>query len=169
MVLVSGATGGVGTFAVQLAAATGAAVLGTAATDEAARTLRSLGATGTVDHTGDLAVAVRGVAPRGVTAVIHAAGDAGGLFPLLAAGGRFASALGATQDQSGRDDITVTPVLATATRDKLTALLGQVAAGTLQATIAATYPLSDAPDALTAFGAHKIGKVVVSVDRGSGA
>lgn len=129
VVLVSGATGGVGTFAVQLAAATGAAVLGTAATDEAAQTLRSLGATATVDHTGDLASAVRKVAPQGITAVVHAAGAAGALFPLLAPGGRFASALGATQDQSGRDDITVAPVLAQATRDKLTALLGQVAAG----------------------------------------
>lgn len=55
------------------------------------------------------------------------------------------------------------PVLPLATVDKLTWLLGQLAAGTLRATIAATYPFSEATAALAAFGGHKIGRIVVTI------
>ena len=67
--LISGATGGVGVFAVQLSAATGATVLGTARPDFA-DSLRGLGTAHTVDYTGDLATAVNHAASDGVTAVV---------------------------------------------------------------------------------------------------
>ena len=54
-VLISGATGGVGAFAIQLAKARGAAVLATARPGEEAAFVRGLGADATVDYAGDLA------------------------------------------------------------------------------------------------------------------
>src|SRR5664280_2195060 len=107
-VVVSGATGGVGAFAVQLAAARGARVVATARPGGATEFVRSLGAADVVDYTGDLAVALRAVTPDGVTKVVHAAGDPAVLGSLLVANGQFASVVGATAEQVGREDVTVT-------------------------------------------------------------
>jgi NADPH:quinone reductase-like Zn-dependent oxidoreductase len=162
VVLISGATGGVGVFAVQLAAATGATVLATARPGEPAELVRRLGAAHAVDYSGDFAAAVRAVAPDGVTAVVHAAGNAAELAALLRPGGRLASALSATAEQTGRNDITVTPVMATASAGKIGALLDSVAAGRLEVPIAHTYSLANSAGALADFGLHKLGKLVVT-------
>src|SRR3954468_21115972 len=66
IVLISGATGGVGSVAVQLARATGATVIATARPGQEEEYVRSLGATHTVDYTGDVAASVREHAPDGV-------------------------------------------------------------------------------------------------------
>jgi NADPH:quinone reductase-like Zn-dependent oxidoreductase len=67
VVLVNGATGGVGCFAVQIAAARGATVVATARTSEQVALVRSLGATHVVDWTaGDLVDAVRSIVPQGI-------------------------------------------------------------------------------------------------------
>jgi NADPH:quinone reductase-like Zn-dependent oxidoreductase len=71
VVLVNGATGGVGTYAVQIAVALGARVVATARTPQQAELLRSLGAEHVVDWTGgDLADAVREVVPGGVSGLV---------------------------------------------------------------------------------------------------
>lgn len=163
VVLVTGATGGVGSFAVQLAAATGATVLATARPGADADHVLGLGAAHAVDHTGDLAAAVRSVAPDGVTAVVHAAGDASTAGALLRPGGRLASAVGATTEAVGRDDVTVTPVLATAPADKVVALLDSVAAGKLTVPITRTYAFDQAAEAVADFGGHKLGKLLITV------
>jgi tetratricopeptide (TPR) repeat protein len=62
--LVSGATGGVGAFAVQLAAAQGAYVIATARPGEDEAYLRDLGAHHTVDFTGDVVSRGGRLAPR---------------------------------------------------------------------------------------------------------
>ncbi|MDQ1458129.1 MAG: hypothetical protein QOH28_3749, partial [Actinomycetota bacterium] len=82
-VLIGGATGGVGAFAVQLAKRRGAIVIATATPQQAAH-VRALGADETVDHTGDLAAAVMSAHPDGVDAVVHLAGDGKGLVALFA-------------------------------------------------------------------------------------
>jgi synaptic vesicle membrane protein VAT-1 len=66
-VLVHGASGGVGTLLVQLAVATGARVLGTASSTKHAA-VRALGAE-PIDYRGDVAAAIRELAPVGVDAV----------------------------------------------------------------------------------------------------
>ncbi len=162
-VLVVGATGGVGSFAVQLAAASGARVIATARPGKATEFVRSLGAVEGVDYTTDLSAAVRAVAPQGPSAVLHAAGDPATPAVLLAPGGRFASVLGARAEQIGRDDLAVSTLLAAYTPNKLAELLAKVAAGQLTVPIAATYSLTDAPDALTAFAGGKLGKIVVTM------
>jgi NADPH:quinone reductase-like Zn-dependent oxidoreductase len=161
-VLVAGATGGVGAFAVQLAAASGARVLATARPGKAAEFVRSLGAEEAVDFSDDLSSAVRSHSRQGVTKTVHAAGDPAVLGALLNSAGRLASAVGATASEVGRSDVTVEAVMAEYTPNKLGALLAQVAAGQLIVPIAATYQLANAADALTAFRGGKLGKLVVT-------
>jgi NADPH:quinone reductase-like Zn-dependent oxidoreductase len=161
VVLVSGATGGVGAFVVQLAAATGATVLGTARPGDE-DFVRGLGAAHAIDYTGDIAAAVAAVVPDGVTAVAHAAGDAATVGAVLRPGGRLASVVGATPEQVGRDDVTVTGVLATDTPQKVGALLAAVAAGDLKVPFARTFAFDNAASAVGAFGFQKLGKLVVT-------
>lgn len=82
VVLVSGATGGVGAFAVKLAVARGARVIATARPGEPGDFAQRLGAAEVVDFTDDLEAAVRAIAPDGVTKIVHTAGDAGALSGL---------------------------------------------------------------------------------------
>jgi NADPH:quinone reductase-like Zn-dependent oxidoreductase len=163
VLLVSGATGGVGAFAVQIAASRGARVLATATPGAGSDFVRGLGAAEAVDHTGDLAAAVRAIAPDGVTKVLQAAGDPALLAALLSTGGRLASIVGATAEQAGRADVAVTGVLGSFTPAKLHGLLEHVASGTLIVPVAATHPLADATAALSSFGRGKLGKIVVTV------
>ncbi|GAB7102510.1 NADP-dependent oxidoreductase [Streptomyces phaeofaciens JCM 4814] len=162
-VLVVGATGGVGAYAVQLAVAAGATVLATAKPGAETEFVGGLGAAHVVDHTGDLAAQVRAIAPNGVTAAVHLAGDPAQLVELLADGGRLASTLGFGPEQAGRGDITVTSVMAnpdTATLDRLAAA---AATGALRVPIAETYALDSVAQAVGAFGAGTVGKIAVSV------
>jgi NADPH:quinone reductase-like Zn-dependent oxidoreductase len=69
-ILVNGATGGVGSFAVQLAVDRGLRVIATARGPEGAEFVRGLGADDVVDWTGDLRGAVRKLAPDGVDALV---------------------------------------------------------------------------------------------------
>lgn len=73
-VLITGASGGVGSMAVQIAAnILGARVIGTASTRNH-EYLRDLGAEEAIDYNGDWVTAVREVAPDGVDAVLNCAG-----------------------------------------------------------------------------------------------
>lgn len=76
VVLISGATGGVGAFAVQLAAARGAKVIATARPGAESDFIASLsgGDVQIVDYTADLKAQVLAIAPDGVDAVAHLAG-----------------------------------------------------------------------------------------------
>ncbi|MDG4826719.1 NADP-dependent oxidoreductase [Asanoa sp. WMMD1127] len=159
IVLVAGATGGVGAFAVQLARATGATVYATARPGEPTEFVRGLGANETLDYTDGLA------APPGLTAIAHAAGDAATLGAMLPPGGRFSSAIGATAEAIGRDDLTVTPIQPTATPETVGTILDAIASGALRVPITHTYAMSDAPRALADFGGHKLGKLVVDTRR----
>ena len=161
VVLVSGATGGVGTIAVQRAAA-GATVIATARPGQEEDYVRELGATHTVDYTGDVPATVRALVSDGVDKVLHFAGDPAAIGQTLRPGGTVVTTLGATAEQLGRDDISVTPIMATATADKLAGLLDDVAAGTLRVTVEATVPLERAPEALKVFGEGTLGKVLVT-------
>jgi NADPH:quinone reductase-like Zn-dependent oxidoreductase len=161
-VLVSGATGGVGSIAVQLARQAGATVIGTARPGHEDEYVRGLGATHTVDWAGDLTAAVKGISPEGVERALHFAGDAATIAQLVRAGGTVASTLGATPDALGRDDITLAGIMAAATADKLATLLGQVAAGELRVNVETAIPLERAPEAFAAFADGTLGKVLIT-------
>jgi NADPH:quinone reductase-like Zn-dependent oxidoreductase len=161
-VLVSGATGGVGSIALQLALQAGATVIGTARPGKEEEYVRGLGATHTVDWTGDFTAAVRGIAPDGVDKALHFAGDAATIGQLVRAGGTVASTLGATPQALGRDDITLAGIMASATADKLAHLLDLVANGKIRVNIEATVPLDRAQEALGLFTDGTLGKVLVT-------
>jgi len=161
-VLVCGATGGVGSIAVQFAVAAGATVIGTAQPGQEEKYVRSLGAAHTVDYTGDVSAAVKAIAPQAVDKIVHAAGDPAALATILNAGGAIASTLGATAEQVGREDVTVATIMAAATAEKLAALLERVAKGELRVNIETAIPLERAPEAFAAFADGTLGKVLIT-------
>ena len=162
-VLVSGATGGVGAFVVQLAAALGAYVVGTARPGEDEAYLRDLGTQHTVDYTGDVPAAVAALRPDGIHAVVHLAGHGLDLSDLLVPGGRIASTLGLSGDQLDGRAVQVTPVMALPTSQTLGRLAADVVYGQLTVPVQRTYALADVPRALVDFAAGTRGKLAISV------
>jgi NADPH:quinone reductase-like Zn-dependent oxidoreductase len=142
--LVDGATGGVGTVAVQLARHRGVTVLGTAGPANQDH-LRSLGAVPVVYGAG-LADRVRAVAPRGVDAALDVAGR-GGLPALVELAGGTDRVI--TLADPAAADLGVR--FLGEEPDDLPAVLAEVAAlvaaGELTFPVARTYPLADAPAA----------------------
>jgi NADPH:quinone reductase-like Zn-dependent oxidoreductase len=163
-VLVCGATGGVGAFVLQLATAAGATVIATATPGIETDHVRRLGAAHVVDHTGDLAAQVRAVAPTGVDAALHFAGDPAALVDLVADGGRFASLLVMDANPFASRGITATAVAAAPDPAGLTALAEAVAAGRLTVPIQRSYPLARVPEAFADFAGGTVGKLAVQVD-----
>ncbi|WP_422773034.1 quinone oxidoreductase family protein [Plantactinospora sp. WMMC1484] len=162
--LISGATGGVGHYAVQLAAARGAAVIATAETGPQVDLMHQLGAAHTVDHRGDLAAQVRQLAPDGVDSVIHLAGDPELIADLVTPGGRFSSTLGVNSAQLGDRSLTVTAIEAIPDRIVLDHLATETAADRLRPSIARTYLLDEVPQAFADFSnSGNVGKLAISI------
>lgn len=162
-VLVIGATGGVGNHVVQLAAGAGATVLATAHAPAEQDLVRSLGAIHVVDHTGDLASAVRDVAAEGVDAVVHLAGEPSLALALVRNGGTLVSTLLGSPDQLPSDTVKVVPVFANPTQDVLDTLAAGQADQSTLVTIQSTYALEDAAAAFTDFSNGTLGKLVIEV------
>ncbi len=162
-VLVSGATGGVGAYAVQLAAARGATVIATATPGAETDFVRGLGASHAVDYTGDVAAQVRAIRPDGVDAVLHFAGDAAALGAVLVPGGRLASTLIMSPDQLPLPNGRVNAVFANPDAATLDRLAAEVVAGRLTTPIQQTFALDQAGDALAAFAAGTRGKLAIAI------
>jgi len=159
VVLVAGATGGVGSLAVQLAAKAGATVVAPALAEDE-EYLRGLGVSAIVPRDGDVAVAVRERFPDGVDALLDLVNYAPGTYDAaLKDGARIASPTGAAGEGPGR-----TMVMAAPTAENLQRLGQLLADGTLRVPVQATYPLEHAPEALTALtGEHTQGKIAIEV------
>ena len=161
-ILISGAAGGVGSFAVQLAAARGARVIATAKPNDG-EYVRSLGAAVSVDP-GALESEVRRLAPNGVDAAAHLAGDARTIAGLVAKGGRFASTAGAGPQQLGDLPITATAIMGMPSNDSLSKLGGLGAEGRLRVPISWTYSFEQLPQAFANFArGGKHGKLGVRI------
>ncbi|MEV0794895.1 NADP-dependent oxidoreductase [Kribbella sp. NPDC050459] len=162
--LISGATGGVGALAVQLAAQRGATVIATARSGTEAEFVSGL--TGSriqlVDYTGDLEAQVRAIAPDGVDAVLHLAGDIEQLASLLRPGGRIASTRIMSADAIERPDVAVHVVMADTNAKTLSDLAARSASGELRVPVTATYGLQEAPEAFAAFEAGALGKLAIT-------
>jgi len=180
-VLVLGATGGVGSAAVQLAARAGAYVIAAASTERKREMARQLGAAATIDSRApDLRTQLKAAAPRGSVDVIvdpvggetfeamfrslakegrHlVVGFAGGSIPSLPANLpllKSASLVGVEI----RHFLASQPVKAQEVR---TALFESIVSGTLRAPPVMTFPLERAAEALAAtMKRDKVGKIVV--------
>ncbi|HVQ43098.1 MAG TPA: NAD(P)H-quinone oxidoreductase [Vicinamibacterales bacterium] len=181
--LVHGGTSGIGTTAVQLAAARGARVLATAGTDEKCRACETLGATAAVNYrTTDFVAAVKdATAGRGVDVILDIVGGAYTPKNLecLARDGRLVQ-IGL---MGGADtSLSLRPILlrrltitGSTLRIRTPEEKGAIAAalerevwpllpGRCKPVIARTFPLAEAAEAHRALEAgHVIGKIVLTV------
>ncbi len=169
VVLVNGASGGVGRFAVQLLVQRDVTVVATASADSVDR-MRELGATDVIDYTaGPVAEQVRSRYPDGVDALINLAGYSLEQVPLDAVrtGVTVRTVTQVPDDETlAARGLTGGGVLASPDRSVITALADQAANGTLQVDIARVVPISDALAGLADIAAHRAhGKIVVDMSR----
>jgi NADPH:quinone reductase-like Zn-dependent oxidoreductase len=171
-VLVIGASGGVGTIAVQIAKALGAHVTAMCS-DRNAELVRSIGADAVIDYARDDLDAYRGR----FDVILQAAGTAppGRLRQLLRRDGTLVLSSG--EGRFNGIDRIVRALLASPfvsqrlvtfttreTRDDLVALRGLIEAGVVTPIIDRTYPLADAADAVRYVAAgHTRGKVLITM------
>lgn len=156
-VLIGGAAGGVGVFAVQLARMAGARVIGTGSATSA-DFLRTLGAE-PVAYSDGLVDRVRALAPRGVTAAI----DLYGTETAHAARALGVADARITTIATVIDGITPANG-ANASPGSLEELAGLVASGKVRVPIAASFPLEQVRAAVELqAGRHVKGKVVIDL------
>lgn len=160
--LIHGASGALGTIAVQLAAARGARVLGTAGAANQ-EYVASLGATA-LTYGNNLVERVRALAPEGVDAVFDAAGKGALEDSITLRGGT--DRIVTTADFRARElGIVFAEGPQRRSAARLAELARQAAAGTLVTTLSATYPLAQAAQAQQVSDAgHNRGKLVLTIN-----
>ncbi|WP_062895976.1 NADP-dependent oxidoreductase [Mycobacterium avium] len=163
IVLVSGATGGVGVFVVQMLVARGARVIATAASQPGADMVRELGAETVVDYRDDMSARVKELRPSGVDAVVHLAGDAVELAELIVEGGVLASPMHIDPMQMHRRDIDIQSVTAQPDRQLLDWLAAEVNHGNFRVPVTRTYQFGELSEALSDFASGKTGKLAVAL------
>jgi NADPH:quinone reductase-like Zn-dependent oxidoreductase len=166
-VLVVGASGGVGSYAVQLLAKRGATVVATGTADDAER-LTGLGASSVVDYTaGPVADQVLAAHPDGVDALVDLVAYAPDGLPLTAVrkGGKVASTLGAANDEVlGGLGLTGANIMAGPVREVIESLVEQAVAGSLKVDVSTVLPLDQAGAGLaTIAGGKARGKIVIEL------
>ncbi|MFI6776932.1 NADP-dependent oxidoreductase [Nocardia sp. NPDC050412] len=138
--LITGAAGAVGGYAVELAAAQGIRVIASASTaDEPV--VRALGATDFIPREADLPDAVRALVPGGVDAALDAAALGPETLAAVRARGRFVS-ISVPNTPIPLRGTKVTTVLVHADRPQLDELVALVDKGHLTLRVAETYPLA---------------------------
>jgi NADPH2:quinone reductase len=167
-VLIVGASGGVGSFATQFAAAAGANVIATARASDAQR-MREYGATETIDHTAvALPDAVRQAHPDGIDGLIDMVSDAAAfaeLASLVRSGGTAVTTVYvADEDALRASGITGINFAMQASSELFERVAQAVAAGRIVAPPITRISLEDAPAALNPGQARAAsGKTVIAL------
>lgn len=173
-VLITGASGGVGSFAVQIAKALGAEVTGVCSTRNV-ELVRSLGADHVVDYTTTdftgtekrYDVILDNVEAQPLAAVRRVLTPTGTLIPNSGRGGRWLGPLPrivTARVLSGFTRQHLKPFLSVGKRQDLLTLADLLATGQVTPVIDRTYPLDEAADALRYVGVgHTRGKVLITV------
>jgi NADPH:quinone reductase-like Zn-dependent oxidoreductase len=168
-VLIAGAGGGVGSFALQLAADRGATVIATGLPEDADR-LRTLGADQVVDYRKDVADQVLADHPDGVDALLDLVSFDPESFAKLAKavrpGGKVGStAGGATEDALAAAGLTGQVIVAVPNRDTLARLVSEIERGALRVDIEQVLPLDNATQGLDTLSRRIArGKIVATID-----
>jgi NADPH:quinone reductase-like Zn-dependent oxidoreductase len=165
-VLINGATGGVGSYAIQIAKARGASVIASARPGAEEEHVRGLGADEVVDWSGgDVAGAVRELHPEGVDALIDIvtadpSALAGLVVGVLKADGKIATTLNAVDPEllDGREG---TNVWSAPDVERMRAVAELVAAGRVRAPVTEVYDFEALEDAFEAVRRGAVGKVGV--------
>jgi NADPH:quinone reductase-like Zn-dependent oxidoreductase len=168
IVLIVGATGGVGSFLTQLAAGRGATVVAVAGADRAAYA-RELGAVETIDYSkGDLLEQVRAAYPDGIDALVDLYGDPSGLTRLsevVRSGGVVLSTSGATDPEMLAQRGLRGGNINRASPQRLPELTRLVDEKELQSPPTMVHPLDRAGEALEEIQSrHVRGKLVISLE-----
>lgn len=168
VILIVGATGGVGSLAVQLATQRGLAVIATARPDEEAF-VRDLGAVETIDYTtGSVADQVRSRHPGGIAAIIDLVSQAEALTELASVvrrGGHVATLLGTVDvEQVASLGVVGHNINAAPTAEKLRELGDMAATGVIRVPIQGIYSIAQTGEAFKAFQQGTRGKLVLRVD-----
>jgi NADPH:quinone reductase len=168
-VLVFGASGGVGTLAVQFARWRRVRVLGTATGRAAVTLVRRLGAGAVIDGRGDDAIErLEALAPDGIDAVLALAGGdvLEECLEHVRAGGRVAYPNGVEPAPRSRRRLSVIAYDAVAGRRELARLEHAVQQARLEVPIAARYPLGRAAAAHARLErGHVLGRIVLQTRR----
>ncbi len=163
-VLILGASGGVGSTAIQLAKSVGTTVIAVASAKNAAL-MMELGADFTIDYqTGPVAAAVQKIAPQGVDLLFDAVGgdtltqSLGALKPT----GRLVSVVNEGKTLDVPASVLVTYVFGQCSVPDLDRLRELADAGKLTVAVAQTFPLADVKKAFEQIETkHTTGKVVI--------
>jgi NADPH:quinone reductase-like Zn-dependent oxidoreductase len=166
VVVVVGAGGGIGSYAVQLAKGRGAHVIGVT-TKENAEYVKGLGADEVIDRTaGDVLEALKSKHKDGVAAIIDTGSDAAGLAHLSGAvhkGGTVVSMKGAAvPDELAKNGVKGVNIQTQVNTERLETLAKLSAAGTLKAPRIRTFPLDHAGEAFKLLG-QVGGKLVITL------
>ena len=165
-VLITGASGGVGTMAVQIAAnVLGARVIGTAGTRNH-EYLRDLGAEDAIDYNGDWVATVREIVPDGVDAVLNCAGGdtLERSFETMKDGGRVAYIVPGEEEPEPPRGISAHFFSAQPDGGRLSTLASMFDAGQLQMNLQEVVPLEEAARAHdTVEEGHTRGKIVLGI------
>ena len=167
IVLIVGASGGVGSIAIQLLSSAGAKVIATARGSEGANYVRDLGAVETVDRANDIASIVHAAHPDGIDGVLDlVSSDSLRLTRLastvLSDGGSIVSTLRAA-DLEALAGVRATNIVTAANPAVLQRVADLVEAGTLRASVSKVFGFEEIAEAISAqrSGAH--GKVAVRI------
>jgi NADPH2:quinone reductase len=165
-VLIFGASGAVGTLAVQFAKRRGARVLATASGRAATRLVRRLGAVAVIDGRSDRAIEqLRELAPNGIDAVLALAGgdELERCLDFVREGGRVAYPNGIEPEPERRQKFTLEGYDAEAGPREFSRLARAADEARLRVPIAATYPLGRADDAHRRLQKHVVGRIVLKI------
>ncbi|RJQ53180.1 MAG: NADP-dependent oxidoreductase [Actinobacteria bacterium] len=169
VVLIVGATGGVGSYATQLAKAHGVTVIATAKPEEEGY-VRGQGAAETVDYsTRDVAAAVRERHPGGIQGLIDLVNRTpegfAKLAELVADGGGVASSLGAANvEELAKRNVRASNLASSAAdAEVLHRLAIHVEEGHVTPPIGRVYPLRDAPQGMDDFRKGTLGKLALAL------
>ncbi len=172
-VLINGASGGVGTFAVQIAKALGAEVTGVCSTRNTGL-VRSIGADAVIDYTRDdftrgtqrFDVILDNVANHRLSHCRRALTSKGTLVPSANTRGRWLGGIGRTIQAKVMSPFVpqrIRPFVAAVNHDDLVTLAELLESGKITPVIDRTYPLSEVPEAIRYFEeGHARGKIVIT-------
>lgn len=165
--IIHGASGAVGSLALQFAKLRGAKVLATASGEDGEAFVKRLGASAVVDgRHGDIRAAAREFAPGGVDAVLALAGGEAleACIDALKSGGRVAFPEGVHPPPKPRAGLPIVSYNALTGPAEYARLNEAIVAAKLEVPIAAEFPLADAARAQERMAAgHVLGKIVLRV------